>query len=174
MKKLLFLLISVLFLGSCATIYRDSEGNIVSKEKMEQLKKAAVYGHLDDQRYRIFVDKIHPMGYPTRTLTNDYVVEVSGDSIGLSLPYMGKVYRAPIDGIIDWQFIAPINFYSWSKIKNGAQITITTQHENENLEIQLDIYDNAKAYINIKSNFKSAIGYSGEMQLNDKFIPHRK
>lgn len=40
MKKLLFLLISVLFLGSCATIYRDSEGNIVSKEKMEQLKKS--------------------------------------------------------------------------------------------------------------------------------------
>ena len=61
MKRLvLFLFVAALLVG-CATTYYDSEGNPVSKEKMEQLRTAAVKAHLGEQRYRVFVDRMYPM-----------------------------------------------------------------------------------------------------------------
>ena len=45
MKRLfLFLFVAVLIAG-CATTYYDSEGNPVPKEKMNQLRTAAVKAH---------------------------------------------------------------------------------------------------------------------------------
>ena len=41
MKRIVILLLSAVVLFGCATVYRDSEGNIVPREKMEVLKAAA-------------------------------------------------------------------------------------------------------------------------------------
>lgn len=87
MKKLITMLfVAVLFIG-CATTYYDSNGNPISKETMNQLTAEAVNGHLNEHRYRIFVDRMYPNQGPSRYLNNDYGLEVSGDSVGLSLPY---------------------------------------------------------------------------------------
>ena len=95
MKRLvLFLFVAALLVG-CATTYYDSEGNPVSKEKMEQLRTAAVKAHLGEQRYRIFVDRMYPMRGPAVYLQDDWGMEVSGDSVGLFLPYFGRVYQIP-------------------------------------------------------------------------------
>lgn len=42
MKKIIILSLSVVVLFGCATTYRDSEGNIVSREKIDALRTVAV------------------------------------------------------------------------------------------------------------------------------------
>lgn len=173
MKKIVILLLSAVVLFGCATVYRDSEGNIVPREKMEVLKAAAVKGHLTEKRFRIFVDKIYPMGMSARTLNEDYVIEVSRDSIGMMLPYVGRLDRAPIDGRVGIEVLSPIYSYTSEPIKNGERILIETRDQTETYLIVLNIYDDGSANINLKSNIRAAIGYSGMMQLNDRFVPKR-
>ena len=67
MKKIIILSLSVVVLFGCATTYRDSEGNIVSREKIDALRTVAVKRNLDERRFRIFIDKIYPVGMPVRT-----------------------------------------------------------------------------------------------------------
>ena len=171
MKRIVILLLSAVVLFGCATVYRDSEGNIVPREKMEVLKAAAVKGYLTEKRFRIFVDKIYPMGMSVRTLNEDYVIEVSRDSIGMVLPYVGRLDRAPIDGRVGIEVLSPIYSYTSEPIKNGERILIETRDQTETYLIVLNIYDDGSANINLKSNIRAAIGYSGMMQLNDRFVP---
>lgn len=91
MKKLITMLfVAVLFIG-CATTYYDSNGNPISKETMNQLTAEAVNGHLNEHRYRIFVDRMYPNQGPSRYLNNDYGLEVSGDSVRTFPSLLGKI-----------------------------------------------------------------------------------
>ncbi|WP_315320038.1 DUF4251 domain-containing protein [Prevotella aurantiaca] len=171
MKKNIILSLSVVVLFGCATTYRDSEGNIVSREKIDALRTVAVKRNLDERRFRIFIDKIYPVGMPVRTLNSDYVIEVSRDSIGMELPYIGRLDRAPINGYVGLHGILPIRSYKSEPTKDGERIFIEAHNETEIYNIILNVYNNGTTNISLKSNIRSSIDYSGFIQLNAKFVP---
>ena len=59
MRRFILLFFIAALIAGCATTYYDSAGNPVPKEKMEQLRMEAVRAHLEEHRYRIFMDSIY-------------------------------------------------------------------------------------------------------------------
>ena len=171
MKKLITMLfVAVLFIG-CATTYYDSNGNPISKETMNQLTAEAVNGHLNEHRYRIFVDRMYPNQGPSRYLNNNYGLEVSGDSVGLFLPYWGRLYRAPM-GYSDpaLHFVQPLQSYDEQPIKDGRRIIMTTRNNSEVIQIIIEQFINASASVSVSSTDRDLIRYTGIMSLDDKFM----
>lgn len=171
MKRLvLFLFVAVLMVG-CATTYYDSEGNPVSKEKMAQLRSTVVKAHLAEHRYRIFVDRMYPMRGPAVYLQDDWGLEVSGDSVGLFLPYFGRAYYIPYGRGGGLSLVEPLTSYREEPIKGGRRIFMTTRNDFESYQIVLEVFDNATVSLVINPSEKETISFSGVMELNDVFTP---
>ena len=130
----------------CATTYYDSDGKPVSKETMAQLKAAAVKAHLGEG------------------------IEVSGDSVGLFLPYVGRVYQIPYGRGGGLSLVSPLSSYKEEPIKGGRRIFMTTRNDYESYQIVLEVFDNATASLLVNPSGKDAIRFTGVMELNDSFI----
>lgn len=174
-RLVLFLFVAILMVG-CATTYYDSEGNPVPKEEMEQLCTAAVKAHLAEHRYRVFVDRMYPMRGPAVYLQNDWGLEVSGDSVGLFLPYFGRVYQIPYGRGGGLTLVEPLTSYKEEPMKDGRRIFMTTRSDFESYQIVLEVFNNATVSLVISPSEKETISFSGVMELNDAFTlkEHKK
>lgn len=164
-------LFAAAMLAGCATAYYDSEGNPVSKERMEQLRTAAVKAHLGEHRYRVFVDRMYPMRGPSVFLNDDWGIEVSRDSVGLFLPYFGRVYQVPYGRGLGLNLIAPLTGYQEEPVKGGRRILMTTRADGESYQLMLEVYDNATVSLTVSPSGKDMIRFTGVMELNDSFTP---
>ena len=169
MKRLFLCLFSALLMVGCATTYYDSDGKPVSKETMAQLKAAAVKAHLGEHRYRIFMDRMEPMRGPSIYLQDDWGIEVSGDSVGLFLPYVGRVYQIPYGRGGGLSLVSPLLSYKEEPMKDGRRIFMTTRNDYESYQIVLEVFDNATASLLVNPSGKDAIRFTGVMELNDSF-----
>lgn len=171
MKRLVLILFATALLVGCSTVYYDSEGNPVPKEKMEQLRTAAVKGHLGEQRYRIFVDRMYPMRGPAVYLQDDWGMEVSSDSVGLFLPYFGRVYQIPYGRGGGLSLVEQLSSYKEEPMKGGRRIFMTTHSDFESYQIVLEVFDNATVSLLVSPSGKESIRFTGVMELNDTFTP---
>ena len=171
MKQLVLFLFSALLMVGCATTYYDSEGNPVPREKMEQLRTAAVRAHLGEHRYRIFVDRMYPMRGPAVYLQSNWGMEVSGDSVGLFLPYFGRVYQIPYGRGGGLTLVEPLTSYREEPMKDGRRIFMTTRNDFESYQIVLEVFNNATVSLVVNPSGKETISFSGVMELNDSFTP---
>ena len=169
MKRLFLCLFSALLMVGCVTTYYDSDGKPVSKETMAQLKAAAVKAHLGEHRYRIFMDRMEPMRGPSIYLQDDWGIEVSGDSVGLFLPYVGRVYQIPYGRGGGLSLVSPLLSYKEEPIKGGRRIFMTTRNDYESYQMVLEVFDNATASLLVNPSGKDAIRFTGVMELNDSF-----
>ncbi|WP_028898061.1 DUF4251 domain-containing protein [Prevotella sp. HUN102] len=169
MKKIMMLLLGAMLLVGCATVYYDSNGNPVPKEQVMHLKKKAVQGHLAERRYRIFVNRVYPIRGPSHDLRDDWGMEVSGDSVGLFLPYFGRVYQVPYGRGLGLNIITKLQSYEEEPIKNGIRIIMKARSEIESYHIVLEVFNDATVYLNVMPSGKEGISYSGVMELNDAF-----
>ena len=173
MKRLfLFLFVAVLTVG-CATTYYDSEGTAVPRKQVEQLRTAAVKAHLGERRYRVFVDRMYPMRGPSVYMTDDWCIEVSGDSVGLSLPYIGRVYQMPYGSGGGMHLLEPLTSYKEEAMKDGRRIFMTTRNEYESFQIVLEVFDNAAASLIVNPSGRESVRFTGVMQLEDSFTRRR-
>ena len=166
MKHLILSLSAAALLAGCATAYYDSEGNPVSKEQMAHLRTAAVKAHLGERRYRVFVDRMYPMRGPSVYMAEDWCIEVSGDSVGLSLPYIGQIPYGSGGGM---HLLEPLTDYKEELIRDGRRVVMTTRDEYESFQIVLEVYDNAAASLIVSPSGREPIRFTGEMQLDDSF-----
>lgn len=169
MRKIILLLFAVAILMGCATTYYDSEGNPVPKEQMAVLKAKAVRAHLQDRRYRVFVDRVYPMRGPSYPLRDDWGIEISGDSVGLFLPYFGRVFQVPYGKGLGLNLVSPLDSYEEETIKDGVRVTMRTHSEVESFLIVMEAYNNATVDLTVSPSGREIIRFSGEMQLNDVF-----
>ena len=167
MRRLLIMLCAASLFVGCATTFSDP----VARATRSKLTAEAVNAHLNEHRYRIFVDRMYPAQVPSQYLNNDYGIEVSNDSIGLFLPYWGRLYHAPIamneHGLY---FIQPLQSYDEQPIKEGRRIMITTRNRSEVFKITIEQYFNTTTSITVSATERDLIRYTGVMSLNDIFI----
>ena len=95
MKKTIYLMLAVGILMGCATTNSQSG---LSKAEKRALVEKRVTEMLDNRHFKIEVDMMHPLNYPSKSLTSYFSLEIRNDSILSYLPYLGRAYQVPYGG----------------------------------------------------------------------------
>lgn len=110
---------------------------------------------------------------PSVYMADDWCIEVSGDSVGLSLPYIGRVYQMPYGSGGGMHLLEPLTSYKEEPMKDGRRIFMTMRNEYESFQIVLEVFDNAAASLIVNPSGRESIRFTGEMQLEDSFTRRR-
>ncbi len=171
MKTLIKLVaVSVLILCGLQTVNAQS-----SKSQKKAAKEASVKKMVEDNSYVFKANFANPQGGGRRTLTDDYDLVVSKDSLIAYLPYFGRAYIAPLnptDGGI--QFTSTKFDYNTTKNKNGSW-DVLIKPKDRNLgdwrdvqSLRLSIFSNGYASLSIISSNRSYISYDGYIEERGK------
>lgn len=145
-----------------ATMPATAQSRNEKKARIERAVKEAI----DSQTYKINVDRMQPMRGRSRTLTTNYSLKVSNDSVYSYLPYFGVAYNIPYGGGKGLVFSEPIIEYKTKELKKGRmQIDFKTRSEGDNYEYSLTIYPNGSTTIHVQSSNRQSISYTGDMEV---------
>ena len=141
MKRMILAAIVIALLAGCAGTQN------LSPEKAKRQAEIAqkVNEGLKKQRYTIEVNHVYPQRMHAKALSYGYYMKVSGDSLYSYLPYFGHAYRVPYGGGKGLDFAEKMTEY-----------TIT---------YHLEVYDNGRAFLDVSSDERDRIGFSGLMDV---------
>ena len=99
----------------------------------------------------------------SRHLTNDYDVRVTPEMLVSYLPYFGRAYSAPLDPSKaghdftskDYEYVLK------ERRKGGWELTIKPKDVSDIRSMNFVIFSNGNATLQISSNSKQTISYSG-------------
>lgn len=153
---LLFLLVA----GSMVSV---AQAQTQTKKEKAAEKAAAVKKLVESQNYVFNAQTVIPMGGRSRQITSDYDLRVAKDSVISWLPYFGRAFTAPIDptkgGI---QFTSRDFEYTVTDAKKGGwNIVIKPKDASDVQQMQLNIYENGYAYLQVMSNNRQPISFNG-------------
>jgi hypothetical protein len=117
-------------------------------------------------RYVFEANMAIPQTGTSRQLSYGYSLIVKKDTLSCYLPYFGRAYSAPVDlsntGI---EFITNSFTYSAAPGKKGrTEISIVPKNITTDVqEINLTVYEDGNAALNISCNFRQAISFQGEI-----------
>ncbi|MDR0795807.1 MAG: DUF4251 domain-containing protein [Tannerella sp.] len=149
--------IAMVMLGfaSCSTT------NAVAKSEMAQTIKTQI----EERHYKIEVARMFPMSGGARSLTSSYSLAINGDSIQSHLPYFGKAYSIPYGGGQGLVFEAPATDYTLNfNPKGTAEIKLLARSQDDTFRYHILISEDGNASIQVTSNNRQPIGYSGKME----------
>ncbi len=152
-----FLLLLLPTLFSTVTYGQDSK-------KDKEAKKAAEIANLvDSQNYVFKAQMVFPMGGRSRSLTTtDYDLRVSKESVVSYLPYFGRAYSATPGASGGIDFTSKDFEYTVTPTKKGAwDIVIKPKDTQVARELRLTVQKNGSANLQVNSNDKQSISYSG-------------
>ncbi|HOX83805.1 MAG TPA: DUF4251 domain-containing protein [Chryseolinea sp.] len=135
-------------------------------QQTKQEKKAAKADQLkemvESKNYVFVAQSVMPMGGRSRQLTSLYTLDVKPDTVICDLPYMGRVYSAPMgssEGGI--KFTATDFDYTMAPGKKGGwTISIKTKGQGSE-ELTLSISESGYASLRVSSSNRQAISFNG-------------
>ena len=126
---------------------------------------ALVRDMLSERHYKIGVNFMYPLKGPSRSLTSDYSVEVRNDSLISHLPYFGEAYDLPYGGGQGLNFSERISSYAdYQKKKDEYVIEIGVKNSEDIFVYTINIFDNGRSSIDVRSRKRDPISFSGEMK----------
>lgn len=144
------------------TISASAQNQSEKKAQIERAVKEAI----DSKTYKIDVNRMQPMRGGSRTLTTNYSLKISNDSVYSYLPYFGVAYNIPYGGGKGLVFSEPITEYKTKELKKGRmQIDFKTRSEGDNYEYSLTIYPNGSTTIHVQTSNRQSISYTGDMAI---------
>jgi len=162
----MLLLSALLLLAACATTSTSSQGKMTKAER-RLARQAQVQQRLDERRYTIEVEMMHPTGLPSRHLNSDFSLEVIGDSIYSYLPYVGRAYEIPYGGGKALHFSGRVSYYRSAPVKDDlTRIEFGIENEEDRYIYTLEVFDNGSADIDIICQRRDRISFSGRMVLD--------
>lgn len=141
--------------------------NVLYAQKKNDLKKEAIEQMINTHNYVFKAQTVLPTGaVPNRQLTSEYDLRVSPDTVICFLPYFGRAYTAPMDpskgGI---QFTSTKFEYKEAKRKKGGwDILIKPQDTPSANQLLLNISETGYASLQVISNNRQPISFSGYIQ----------
>lgn len=140
----------------------------------KQLKKEAKAQKIqlirDGVNNKTFVFKafsVVPKTERTKSLINDFGMEVKGDSIFSYLPYYGKIYsRERQDASFNnspMGFAQTMESYKRTKTKKGYEVRIKVNNNNDIIDLVFHISKNGSATLVASSLNRQAISYMGDI-----------
>ncbi|MBR5661710.1 MAG: DUF4251 domain-containing protein [Bacteroidales bacterium] len=135
--------------------------------RMTPEEKAAVEAqiaeNMDNRTYFIDVDQVLPRRGSTRHVTN-YSLTVNGDKLISHLPYFGQAWNIPYGGGKGMSFESKISDYIESYPKpDRRQITLATNNGEDTFVFVIEVFNNGKATIDVRSRNREPIAYYGMM-----------
>lgn len=126
-------------------------------------KKSEVFDLLNSRSFVFKAQTVIPAAGSSRHLTSDYDVRVSPENIVSFLPYFGRAYSAPLDPSKaghdftskDYEYILK------ERRKGGWELTIKPKDVSDIRNMNFVIFSNGNATLQISSNSKQTISYSG-------------
>jgi hypothetical protein len=145
--------------------------SIVSAQTAKQAKEAAqeivIKNKIDNKSYTFNATYALPLKGGQRYLTSAYDLRVTKDSVIAYLPYFGQLYMNASLDPDDY----PINFTSTKfqyktepTKKGGWSITIIPEGIKYVSKMQLDIFKNGTASLQVLSNFRDEISFNGDIK----------
>ena len=132
-------------------------------QKSDSAQEASIKKMVDSKDYVFYVESATPMSGRQRFLTPGNTVHIAKDSVVCDLPYFGRVYTSSVnttDGGI--KFISTsFDYTPEARKKGGWDIAIKTKDVPETQNLNFTIYDNGKAYLQVRSNNRQSISYNG-------------
>ncbi len=143
---------------------------LAQAQKKDSAKIAAMTALVKNQDYTFKAQTVTPLSGRLRQLTSDDNLQISKDAVVAQLPYFGRAYSAPINssdaGI---QFTSKDFEYTISdKKKGGWNVAIKFKDAKDIQLMQLSIFNNGSASLQVISNNRQSISFSGYITESSK------
>jgi len=137
-----------------------------TKEEKKAALEAQVKQMIESGEFLFAARNMNPMGGRTHIITSsNYGIIVSKDSVISDLPYIGRAYTAPIGSTSSGIKFTSVEFeIKTSPAKKGGwNISIKPKDISDIRELSLIITNTGNTTVNVLSNSRQSISYTGEL-----------
>ncbi|SHG25558.1 DUF4251 domain-containing protein [Dysgonomonas macrotermitis] len=159
MKKLTFILsvFCLVVLAACKTKALTPE---------QQAKVDANIEKIESRNFTFTARNATPMSGRSITLTDNYYLKISPDSVQASLPYFGRAYVAPTDARnLGISFVSTDFDYKVEQKKNTSEITIVPKDlskiQQSGLKLILSLGNSGYGTLSVISTNRQSISFYG-------------
>lgn len=164
-NKMFLAFLFVIVMVSCSTTNMTRE----EKRALELKTAQMVNDSIANRTFKIDVTYVNPNRMPARNLEYGYYIHVFKDSIDAYIPFFGVAYRAEY-GTADegLKYKGPISKYEVLRVKKDMQqVNVLVKKQFDEILYQIDLFENGKATIFVRSFNREGIHYNGEMNINN-------
>ncbi|MBP1640105.1 MAG: hypothetical protein H6Q17_1688 [Bacteroidetes bacterium] len=161
MKTKCFLLIGLLVFSGI--VWSQNE----NRQSKKAAKEAKVKKVVESGRFQVTMNQAHPMGGRMISLTPDYTLTLARDSAISYLPYFGRAYSAPLnsEGGIKFAELMRDKKISFNAKKGNYILNFKVQAKEDTYHFFITVWLNGTATVNVTSNNRQGIDFSGEVFL---------
>jgi len=137
-----------------------------SKKERRLEQAAEVQKMIEAQDYKFVAQRAMPMSGRSISLTPDFNLRVSSDTISAYLPYFGRTYVAPInpsDGGITFES-TDFNYRIEPAKKGGWTAFITINDVKHRTEATLHITTSGSTILSVNDNTRQSISFGGYIE----------
>lgn len=154
MKKILAIAAAIFAIAGCGILHQDPEQSARDAAKVQQ--------RLDSRRYIVNINYVRPSRGAGSAATSSYSLTVNEGKVVSYLPYFGVARNLPYGGGNGLNFKGDISNYQELKApRDRRRILFTTSNGDDTLTYQLDVFDNGRASLSVRSNNRDTIDYDG-------------
>ena len=166
MKKcILPLLAAVLAVSACGILSSETREERVAREAKEA---RMVRQGVETGDFTIDIDRMYPLRGTSKMVSN-YSIKVKDGVLISHLPFIGQAWRVPYGGGHALNFDAPIvNYTVTQPRKDGYEIRIYVKTDEDEHLYLLTVFDNGRASLDVQSQNRDRISYSGQMDFYSK------
>ena len=166
MKKwFLPLLAAVLAVSACGILSSETREERVAREAKEA---KMVRQAIETGEFTIDIDRMYPLR-GTSKMVNNYSIKVKDDVLISHLPFIGQAWRVPYGGGHALNFQAPVlNYSAAANGRDGYEIRIFVRTDEDEHLYRLTIFDNGRASLDVQSQNRDRISFSGQMDFYSK------
>ena len=166
MKKFVLPLLAVLLtVSGCGILSSETREERVAREAKEA---RMVRQGVETGNFTINIDRMYPLRGTSKTVTN-YSVKVKDGVLYSHLPFIGQAWRVPYGGGHALNFDAPIVNYTVTPPRaDGYEIRIYVKTDEDEHLYRLTVFDNGRASLDVQSQNRDRISFSGEMDFYTK------
>ena len=150
----------ILLLTCCLAIFSVKE--IAAQNASTDTSKMVFQHMVENKKFIFHAQSAVPLRMAMRSLTTEYQVKISGDTLLSSLPYFGRSYHANI-GTTD----SPLSFaathftYSFSPDKKKGWRVNIEMKDKDGLQYSFVIFNNGSASLNVSGMSQDPISFNG-------------
>ncbi|MGN0230263.1 MAG: DUF4251 domain-containing protein [Muribaculaceae bacterium] len=163
------LLLPLTLLTVCLVVAACSTSRLTPQEKalIKQQQAQYVINSITDSHFVIQVDRVTPRRGMSHALSYGYSLVVKGDTIISHLPYFGQAYSLPFNGGAGLNLEAKID--DLHAVRNNKKafnrIEITTHNSEDTFLYIVEVFDNGKAHIEVRSRRRETISFDGYLDM---------
>jgi Domain of unknown function (DUF4251) len=143
---------------------------LTAQTNKDNTKLQKVTDLVTSQHYSFIAQSVTPSSGRVRQLDTQYDLRVSKEQVAADLPYFGTAYFSPVNPSEGGIKFASKDFdYNMVKRKkDGWDVLIKTKDISDQQNLNLTIYSNGKATLQVTGNTRQGISFSGYIVAPDK------